>query len=267
MPPLTGSILLNFAQTTTQQVGAQLLLNSQVQALTQAKSDGSLITASDEWADHQIRMAIHQHFPDHGLLTEEFTQVFPDTDWCWVVDPLDGTTNFARGIPFWGISLGLLYQGIPVFGYAYFPTLGETYYGFWPSAGSDLPTGAFCNGNLIRPTTAGAGPNEFFSFCSRSLGLYCPEFPGKPRVLGSGVYNLLAVAKGSMVGSVEIATKVWDIAAAWVIAQASGAHWLALEPNPPFPLQPGQDYGRRSFPTLLLAHPGLVPVFLPLVQP
>ncbi|WP_275949814.1 inositol monophosphatase family protein, partial [Vibrio cincinnatiensis] len=82
----------------------------------QRNADGSLVTVDDLWSDQELRQRIAVQFPDHGVLTEENAHIFPANDWCWIVDPIDGTTNFARGIPIWGISLGLLYRGTPVFG-------------------------------------------------------------------------------------------------------------------------------------------------------
>ena len=102
--------VLDFAQATTARVGAQLLQDfGQVQA--SEKADGSLVTKADQWADQEIQHAIASAFPSHGILSEEGEHIFPGTEWCWVIDPLDGTTNFTRGIPIWAISLGLLYQG------------------------------------------------------------------------------------------------------------------------------------------------------------
>ncbi len=119
--------VLDFAQTITAQVGTRLLQDfghvwaAEKQAAE--KADGSLVTQSDRWADEVLRKAIAQAFPDHGVLSEEVEHIFPANDWCWIVDPLDGTTNFARGLPIWGISLGLLYKGTPVFGYATIGTI------------------------------------------------------------------------------------------------------------------------------------------------
>jgi myo-inositol-1(or 4)-monophosphatase len=110
--------IIEFAEKTTAQVGVQLLTEfGQAQAVE--KADGSLVTRSDRWADETLRQAIQQAFPTHGVLSEEVEHIFPEQDWCWVIDPIDGTTNFARGIPLWGISLGLLYRGTPVFGHVY----------------------------------------------------------------------------------------------------------------------------------------------------
>ena len=114
--------VLNFAETTAVRVGKQLLADFGSASAVE-KRDGSLVTQSDLWSDRQIRTCIAETFPDHGILAEESAQTFPDTEWCWIVDPLDGTTNFSRGIPVWGISLGLLYRGTPVFGLVHCPSL------------------------------------------------------------------------------------------------------------------------------------------------
>lgn len=256
-----------FAATTTEQIGAQLLKDfGHVQAAE--KSDGSLVTQSDQWADEQLRRAIAQAFPDHGVLSEEAEHIFPDTEWCWIIDPLDGTTNFARGLPLWGISLGLLYRGTPVFGYVHFPPLRQSFHGFWQGeSGLEMPSGAFLNDSPIQASQEALTRNHFFNLCARSISVLKQQpFPAKARMLGVATYNLLSVAAGSTLGGVEATPKIWDIAAVWAIVQAAGAVWHPLESNPIFPLEPGKDYSRRSFPTLVVSRPDLISVFEPLVH-
>jgi myo-inositol-1(or 4)-monophosphatase len=255
-----------FAEVTTTAVGKQLLADfGQVQA--DLKADGSLVTQCDRWSDDTLRAAIGQRFPDHGVLSEEVEHHFPATDWCWIIDPIDGTTNFARGIPVWGISLGLLYRGTPVFGYVAMPPLGQSFYGYWPGqSGLAMPQGAFCNGRPIQPSSAAPDPNQFFSLCARSTAVLGQPFPGKIRMLGSAAYNLLLVGAGWAIGAVEATPKIWDIAAVWAIVQAAGATWVPLDDTAPFPLEVGHDYSRRPYPTLAVARPALVNTFRPLVQ-
>ncbi|MBD2088455.1 inositol monophosphatase [Microcoleus sp. FACHB-1515] len=258
--------VLQFAEATTAQVGQQLLADfGRVQAAE--KADGSLVTQSDRWADEAIRTAIAAQFPDHGVLTEEVEHMLPNGDWCWVIDPLDGTTNFARGLPIWGISIGLLYQGTPVFGYVHLPPLNQSFYGYWyGSSGLTGPTGAFRNHQPIHVSSDKLTANHFFNLCARSVSALKNPFPCKIRMLGVATYNLLTVAAGATLGAVEATPKIWDIAAVWAIAQAAGAMWMPLEPEPIFPLQAGENYRDRSFPTLLVSQPDLILVFQPLVQ-
>jgi myo-inositol-1(or 4)-monophosphatase len=259
--------VLNFAQTTTSKVGSQLLKDfGQVQA--SQKDDGTLVTQSDKWADETIQKAIATQFPSHGILSEEAEHKFPDTEWCWIIDPLDGTTNFTRGIPIWGISLGLLYHGTPVFGYVHFPPISQTFHGFWDSKSelTGLEKGAFLNGRPLHSSTDSPSNNHFFNLCSRSTSVMQHPFPCKIRMLGVASYNFLSVATGAVLGGVEATPKIWDIAGAWVIVQAAGGVWVPLDSNPIFPLKVGEDYGKRSLPTLVASSPELVQVFQPLVK-
>jgi len=260
--------VLTFAETTATRVGKQLLSDFGTVTASE-KADGSLVTRSDKWADREIREAIASAFPTHGVLSEEGQHVLPENDWCWIIDPLDATTNFARGIPLWGTCLGLLYRGTPVFGYIHLPPLNYSFHGFcFEEAGAaNVPPrrGAFLNNQSIRPTSDELTSNHFFNLCSRSAAI-APHLPTKIRMLGMASYNFLTVAMGACLGGVEATPKVWDISAAWVIAKAAGAFWRPLESGPIFPLQVGLDYGDRSFPTLLVAREELVSVFLQFVE-
>ena len=294
--------VLDFAQETTARVGSQLMVDfGQVQA--SQKADGSLVTQSDKWADQEIRDAIASTFTGYGVLSEEDEHVFPDTEWCWVIDPLDGTTNFTRGIPIWAISLGLLYRGTPVFGYVHVPPLAQSFHGYWhevegvrssefggasrvrgfpPLSGLAFRSsesfhgywqsetqlmgpepGAFMNHRPIHTSTDAPSNNHFFNVCSRSTSVIQPGFPCKIRMLGVASYNFLSVAAGATLGSVEATPKIWDIAGAWVVVQAAGGTWVSLDSEELFPLVPGKDYGDRSYPTLVVSQPELVPVFQP----
>lgn len=264
--PDLWDVVLAFAGATTTSVGQKLLEDfGQVQA--SLKADGSLVTRCDRWADDTLRAAIHHQFPDHGVLSEEVEHLFPATDWCWVIDPIDGTTNFTRGIPIWGISLGLLYRGVPVFGYVAMPHLNQSFHGYWSgSSGLTMPSGAYCNGKPIHTSEAAPDRNQFFSLCARSTSVLANPFPCKIRMLGSAAYNLLMVGAGGAIGAVEATPKIWDIAAVWAITQAAGATWVALDGVDPFPLAIGQDYSRHPYPTLLVAQPTLTETFEPLVE-
>jgi myo-inositol-1(or 4)-monophosphatase len=257
--------ILEFAQTTTTRVGKQLMLDfGQVQA--SQKADGSLVTQADKWADQTICDAIASTFVGYGILSEEADKVFPGTEWCWVIDPLDGTTNFTRGIPIWTISLGLLYRGVPVFGYVYVPTTNQAFHGFWQGASNlATPTGAFLNHHPIHSSTDDPSNNHFFNLCSRSTAAIQEGFPCKIRMLGVASYNFLTVATGATLGGMEATPKVWDIAAAWVIVQAAGGSWVSMKTEP-FPLLSGEDYSDRSFPTLVISRAELQPVFQPFVD-
>jgi myo-inositol-1(or 4)-monophosphatase len=258
--------ILHFCETTTQRIGNHLIHEfGQVAAVE--KADGSLVTRADQWADAELRSAIRQAFPDHGVLSEEAEHLFPGQDWCWIIDPIDGTTNFTRGVPLWGISLGLLYKGTPVFGYIAVPPIAQSFHGFWlGDSGLTGPTGAFCNQQPIHTRSDPPSGNQLFNICARSTAVLHRPFPCKIRMLGVASYNLLTVAAGITLGGVEATPKIWDIAAVWAIAQAAGGVWVPLQSQPIFPLQVGVDYGDRPYPTLVVSRSDLIPVFRPLVD-
>ena len=255
----------DFTQTETHKIGEELL-KAFGSATADQKADGSLVTQYDKWSDKELRDRIQKNFPDHGVLSEEAEHTFPDTDWCWVIDPIDGTTNFTRGIPLWGISLGLLYKGTPVFGHVYVPSIDEHFHGFWAGdSGLQMPEGAFVNGKEIHPAPDVPSGSHFFSLCARSTKVLENPFPCKIRMLGVATYNLLTVASGVSLGAVEATPKIWDIAAVWAITQAAGASWVALDGKSSFPLIVGKDYSTFPFPTLV-TRPDLVEKFEPLVK-
>ena len=255
----------HFTQTATHEIGDRLL-EAFGSATAEQKADGSLVTEYDKWSDAELCDRIRQTFPDHGILSEEAEHTFPDTDWCWVIDPIDGTTNFTRGVPLWGISLGLLYKGTPVFGHVYIPTIGEHFHGYWPGeSGLEMPSGAFINGEEIHTAPDMPSGSHFFSLCARSIKVLQKPFPCKIRMLGVATYNLLTVASGVSLGAVEATPKIWDIAAVWAIAQAAGASWVQLNGKNAFPLIVGKDYSTFPFPTLV-TRPDLVEKFEPLVN-
>ena len=257
--------VLNFARITATEIGSQLIADfGKLQAV--CKPDGSLVTQADQWADRQIKKAIAANFPEHGILTEETSHTLPDTDWCWVIDPIDGTTNFTRGIPIWGICLGLLYQGTPVFGFVHFPQLGQSFHGYWyGNSGLTGPTGAYLNNKLIHTSEDEPSLNHLFNLCARSTAVLQTPFPCKIRMIGVASYNVLLVACGASLGGVEATPKIWDLAAALPILQAAGGIFVSLGSTSIFPLKPGEDYRDRSFPCLTVSRADLIPIFKPLV--
>ena len=258
--------VLVFADEMTAAIGEHLLAQyGQVRAMR--KEDGSLVTAADRWADDYARRAIAERFPEHGAVTEETEHIWPHTDWCWAIDPIDGTTNFTWGVPIWGTSVGLLYRGTPVFGYIRFPMLRQSYYGYWyGNSGLSGPTGAYLNGKPIRTTAEEPSFNHLFNLCARSSAAAAKPFPCKFRMVGTCAFSFSLVASGAALGAVEVTPKIWDIAAVWAIVQGAGGAFVPLEPKPIFPLQSGVNYGQRPFPSLVVARAELVSTFKPLVE-
>src|SRR5436190_21541399 len=87
------------------------------------------VTAADRAAETSMRTLIRQHFPDHGIIGEEFGSERADAEYVWVLDPIDGTRSFISGMPAWGTLIALLRSGEPVFGMMNQPFIRERFSG------------------------------------------------------------------------------------------------------------------------------------------
>ena len=90
------------------------------------KGDGTPVTAADREAELSVRNAVLQRFPGHGFLGEEYGEHRPEARVRWIVDPIDGTKGFMRGVPLYGVLIGVEVDGEPTVGVAHFPALAET---------------------------------------------------------------------------------------------------------------------------------------------
>jgi myo-inositol-1(or 4)-monophosphatase len=88
-----------------------------------------IVTEADLASERLILAALRSSFPGHGIHAEESANgVLPDAEWLWLVDPVDGTTNYAHGLPIFAVNLTLAYRGEPVLGVTHDPSSGRTYW-------------------------------------------------------------------------------------------------------------------------------------------
>jgi myo-inositol-1(or 4)-monophosphatase len=170
----------------------------------------------------------------------------------WVVDPLDGTTNFSLGLHVWGVSLARTVDGWTETGVLYFPLIDELYY-------AQQGQGAYLNGKSIHVCTPEASsPQTFFACCSRTHQRFQVNLPYKARILGSAAYTFCAVGRGIAILGFEATPKIWDLAAAWLVVKEAGGEIETYDESRPFPLRSQVDYARANFPTLAAATPRLL---------
>ena len=209
------------------------------------KSDGSLITSCDLWSDKTIVEALSIIAPNEGVLSEEGGKLVPKTNAYWIVDPLDGTTNFAAGIPFWSISVARFVDGIPQSSFLIIPTLKKKFVAI-------RGEGVWLNNKKIN-VNKNNQKSECVSLCSRSIKILQKNpssiFPGKIRLLGVSSLNLTSVAMGQTFGAIESTPKIWDIAAAWLLLEELNCSIEWLEMNP-MNLTPEQDLQDINFPLI-----------------
>ena len=120
--------LLEFAVEVAWRAGRVTLAHFQTGIAAEAKADASPVTVADREAERLARELIEARFPQDGILGEEFGATRPDAARRWILDPIDGTRSFVRGVPLYGVMLALEEGGDAVLGVLHFPALGETVY-------------------------------------------------------------------------------------------------------------------------------------------
>jgi myo-inositol-1(or 4)-monophosphatase len=217
------------------------------------KPDRTLVTDADLAADRLIAGSIRQRFPGDAIVSEELQpELLAPASRVWVVDPLDGTTNFSLGFPIWGVSLAYLVDGWPVAAAIHFPVLGELY-------SAERASGAYLNGAPIRARPPIPDqPAAFFSCCSRAFRHYQVDIRYKARILGSACYTLCAVARGLAVLGFETTPKIWDLAGGWLIVQEAAGSIETYDGVQPFPIASQVDFRQLNYPVLAAATPELI---------
>ena len=191
----------------------------------QYKGEAELVTEADETAEQKIQEVLRGAFPDHGMLTEESGELEGEGDARWVVDPLDGTTNYVHGVPFFCTSIALERDGEVVLGVVHDPMANETY-AAKRGGGATLngePIGASDTdepGRALLGTSYPDDPEEiplaldlFEGFTNLARGM---------RRLGSGALDLCYVAAGRLDGCYEQGFSAWDVAAGALILKEAG---------------------------------------------
>ncbi len=221
--------MVNIALRAARNAGRVILrAMDRVDTLTiEEKGRNDLVSEIDRQAEDVIVDTILRTYPDHGVLGEEHGERGPDAEFKWVIDPLDGTTNFLHGIPHFCTSIAVTRGATLLHGVVVDHVRNEE---FSASRG----TGALLNGRRIRVArhdrlddaiVAGGLP---FASVAAHLDAYCDvlrEFMGRCRTLrrqGAAALDLAYVASGRLDGFFEIGLKPWDMAAGAVIVREAG---------------------------------------------
>lgn len=170
---------------------------------------------------------IHKHFPDHAILGEEGS-IAREHQMEWVIDPIDGTVNYASGFPYWCCSIAVRCDSEVLAGCVYVPPFDECY-----TASADSP--ALCNGKPVHPSDVpDLGKAIFFTGLSKDLdprALDCfsnvAKATYKARIAGAAAIDICHVACGRADGYFEPGLYLWDVAAAGLIAERAGARCTA----------------------------------------
>ncbi len=223
------------------------------------KPDGTLITECDRWSDYTIVKELSKVAKGEGVLSEEGSKIIPNSSAYWIVDPLDGTTNFTAGIPYWAISIARFVDGEPETAFLEIPALNKRIFAI-------KGKGVWLNGKQLSIDKRHQSYTSCVSLCSRSIRILQKKpnqpFPGKIRLLGVASLNLVSVAIGQTIAALEATPKIWDLASSCLILSELGCpiKWLNINPCN---LKSGEDLSDISFPLIAASSNKELEKFIP----
>jgi myo-inositol-1(or 4)-monophosphatase len=186
----------------------------------------NLVTEADHAAEKAIISVINEHFSDHYILSEESGEIFQDSNYKWIIDPIDGTVNFAHGIPLCCVSIGLEHEGEMILAAVYNPNMNELFF-------AEKGVGATLN---EKPISVSKKPNVLNACLVTGFPYTYLDMPNGPlqiferfirkgipvRRLGSAAIDLCWVAAGRFDGFYEHKLEAWDSAAGYLIVEEAG---------------------------------------------
>jgi len=189
------------------------------------KRRADLVTVADRRSEALIVGHLRERFPDHAIVAEEGGNHRSSSDYCWYVDPLDGTTNYAHGFPMYCVTLGLAYRSEVIAGVVYDPTHDDTYT-------AERGAGAYLNAHRLHvsrteklgESLVATGFPPFASNHDLNVQFYFrfTELSHGIRRAGSAALDLCCVAAGRFEGFWELKLNPWDKAAGTLLVTEAG---------------------------------------------
>jgi myo-inositol-1(or 4)-monophosphatase len=190
------------------------------------ESQSSIVTQADLKSDALISRFIRERFPSHNIISEESGFSNMKSGYTWVIDPLDGTSNFASSIPWFGVLIAFFENSIPVMGGAYLPVTDQLYF-------AEKDKGAVLNGKPVSMKKNNGLRNSLFSFnvdftdnekvLNDSISIYKNLVSSVRNIrCTNSLVDFLYVAEGKFGGVINLFTRVWDIAALGLIIEEAG---------------------------------------------
>lgn len=253
---------LALATTLAQEAGDILLAHHRARdrLTVQSKRAGDFLSEADTQAEAHLRAALRAARPEDGWLGEESGAATGRAARRWVVDPLDGTTNFLRGIGHWCVSIGLEVEGRPLLGVVHDPLRGETFaaapgLGMRLNGAAAAPAREAAMANALFGTGIPFGTMAHIDDHAEDIRRVMPHCAGVRR-MGAAALDLAYVAAGRLDGFWERRLRPWDIAAGLALLAEAGAVTEAL--------LPGEDPWASG--TVVTASPALFAPFAALLR-
>ena len=214
--------LLTTAISAAKKAGAIALRYFETAVVREVKEDKSFVTAADREAEATIVAEIKKHFPTHSIIGEESGEAKTDSEYAWVIDPLDSTANFVTGIPLFSVSIAVIKNGAPIAGVVHQP-VGDSLYA------AEKGKGTTWRGRRVRVSdgdTAHAmisfGPGKKEKEKLNRLLSAAEQFVKSKRYLGSAALELAYLARGGTEGFICLGLNKWDYAAGILLVREAG---------------------------------------------
>ena len=202
------------------------------------KADGTPVTRADREAEALLRSEIRRLYPDHSILGEEFGEYVGPAPVRWILDPIDGTLAFMRGVPLYAVLIGIEIEGDPVVGVAHFPALDETVAAardqgcnWWPR--KSVSSVSACVSDVGNLKNALALTTDLERILVSRVGSGWRNLSGRVRLVrGWGdAYGHILVATGRAEVMVDPFLSLWDAAPLLPIVTESGGQFTDLQGN------------------------------------
>lgn len=201
--------------------------------LVSLKDEDSWVTEIDKLSESKIISVIKENFPDHSVNAEESGLAEKDSDFLWLVDPIDGTTNYATHVPFFAVSIGLAKDKVVIIGVVNDPIHGDLYT-------AEKGKGASLNDSTIRVSTTDELRHSMIGYArpKKEKEKFVEVFSKvelvsrTPKVLGSMALELCYVADGKLDAAVLVKPNNWDLAAGCLIVEEAGGKATDFEGKP-----------------------------------
>lgn len=218
--------LREFAEKVAVNAGEMLKDRFPMRHAVEFKGEIDLVTEADRLSETMIFEAIRNTYPHHDLLTEESTGLERGSVYRWIIDPLDGTTNYAHGFPVFCVSMALEFKGEIVLGVVYNPMLKELFV-------AEKGKGAFLNGVPVKVSTIDSLSQSLLAtgfpydirYSEENNLNYFVVMARKAQAIrraGSAALDLAYVAAGRFDGFWELKLKPWDMAAGYLLVREAG---------------------------------------------
>lgn len=190
-------------------------------------NDSDIVTEADKASEQVIINNINRTYPQHAILSEEMGGNAIESDYRWIIDPLDGTTNFSNGLPLFSVSIAVEYRGEVIVGVVHAPYLDEMFHavkggGAWLNGKPIAPSGKESLSHSVVTTGFPVDKDTTNDNNLDNVSRVLPRVRGMRR-LGSAAIDLCYVAAGFLDGYWEMNLHTWDVAAGQLIVQEAGA--------------------------------------------